>query len=680
MANDIEVVVKSKDETKPGFDSAQQGADRATKGIGARFRSMGPLLAAGAAGAGLAAGAALAGAVSSAMDREQLNAKLAARLGATGLDAEQLGKSSGKVYAAGFGDSLEDVNLAIENVTKNIGDLGKGAAGGLEGLSKKALTVAQTFDQDLGGVTAAVGQLMRTGMAKNADEAFDIVTKGFQSSANKADDLLETVTEYGTQFRKVGISGQQMTGLLNQGLKAGARDADTVADAIKEFSIRAIDGSKNTAAGFKALGLSGKQMAEDIAGGGPKANKALDLTLDKLRAMKDPAARSAAAVQLFGTKAEDLGDALYALDPSEAVAALGQVEGATDAVGKAMQETSGAKIERFKRRMSAGFTATGGAVLGLAEKIGGKLAPVWDDVQEKAGPVVSDLSQKLLPALGTALNGVISYGKSYYSTIMSIVDKAMPLIQTALNNFRDAIDQAKNSGVPWAGLLKTLGTILGVVAGVIAGVVVVAITALSFQLKIATGLIKPLWEVFKILVGVFLRGAGQILHAMALAFGWIPGIGPKLKAADKEFQKFRDRVNDALAGIHDRHVSVNVISKVNGTRVSTGYFERVLNAKPGRATAFAHGGITGAQGGGPRSGLIMVGEHGRELLETAPGSTVHSNPDTERMLAQAAGAGGSAGVQSLVIEWVGGAAGDEFLAWLRKNIRIRGGVTAALGA
>lgn len=678
MANDIEVVVRSKDETKPGFDSAERGADRATKGIGARFRSMGPLLAAGAAGAGLAAGAALAGAVSSAMDREQLNAKLAARLGATGLDAERLGKTSGHVYAAGFGDSLEEVNTAIEGVTKNIGDLGKSAAGGLEGLSKKALSVSKVFDQDLGGVTAAVGQMLRTGMAKNADEAFDIITKGFQSSANKADDLLETVTEYGTQFRKVGIDGKQMTGLLNQGLLAGARDADTVADAIKEFSIRAIDGSKNTAAGFKALGLSGKKMAEDVAAGGPRANKALDLTLDKLREIKDPAARSAAAVQLFGTKAEDLGDALYALDPSEAVASLGEVEGAADAVGKAMQETAGAKIERFKRRMSQGFTEAGGAALGLAEKIGTKFAPVWDEVQAKAGPVISDLARKLIPALGRAFNGIIEYGKKYYGTIMSIVDKAMPLIRTAMDNFRDAIDNAKNSGVPWMELLKTLGTVLATVAGVIAAVVVVAITALSYQIKIATGLIKPLWTAFRALVNVFLEGAGQILHAMALAFGWIPGIGPKLKAADKEFQKFRDRVNDALAGIHNRHVSVDVISKVNGTRVSTGYFDRVLNAKPGRATAFAHGGIIGAQGGGPRSGLVMVGEHGRELIEAAPGSTVHSNPDTERMLARAAGAGG--GAQTLVVEWVGGAAGDEFMSWLRKNIRFRGGVTAALGA
>jgi hypothetical protein len=37
-------------------------------------------------------------------------------------------------------------------------------------------------------------------------------------------------------------------------------------------------------------------------------------------------------------------------------------------------------------------------------------------------------------------------------------------------------------------------------------------------------------------------------------------------------------------------------------------------------------------------------------------------------------------VTHLTLEWVGGNAGDEFIAWLRKNIRVRGGsVQSVLG-
>ncbi|NUR03061.1 MAG: phage tail tape measure protein [Streptomyces sp.] len=56
---------------------------------------------------------------------------------------------------------------------------------------------------------------------------------------------------------------------------------------------------------------------------------------------------------------------------------------------------------------------------------------------------------------------------------------------------------------------------------------------------------------------------------------------------------------------------------------------------------YAHGGVIGAASGGPRSRLTLVGEHGPELVSLAPGSTVHSNPDTRRMLSGASG--GAAG-------------------------------------
>ncbi|MEK8108654.1 phage tail tape measure protein [Micromonospora sp. M12] len=139
----------------------------------------------------------------------------------------------------------------------------------------------------------------------------DILTRAFQETGDQAGDLLDTYSEYSVQFAKLGLDGKEATGLLIQGLKAGARDVDTVADSIKEFSIRAIDGSESSADGFKALGLNAKTMTAQIASGGAGAQKGLDVVLDRLRAMKDPVERDAAAVALFGTKAEDMGQALW---------------------------------------------------------------------------------------------------------------------------------------------------------------------------------------------------------------------------------------------------------------------------------------------------------------------------------------------------------------------------------
>lgn len=89
----------------------------------------------------------------------------------------------------------------------------------------------------------------------------------------------------------------------------------------------------------------------------------------------------------------------------------------------------------------------------------------------------------------------------------------------------------------------------------------------------------------------------------------------------------------------------------------------------------AAGGVVGAASGGPRSGLVMVGERGRELVRLPAGSRVMNNAQTER--AMAGGHGGGV----LQIEWVGDRGGDALLKWIRESIRIRGGsVQTVLGS
>jgi len=106
----------------------------------------------------------------------------------------------------------------------------------------------------------------------------------------------------------------------------------------------------------------------------------------------------------------------------------------------------------------------------------------------------------------------------------------------------------------------------------------------------------------------------------------------------------------------------------------------IYNARRGNSLypeGFAHGGIIGgAAVGGPRGGLTWVGEQGPELVRLPSGSTVVPSGQSRTMAAEAA----SGGAQPLQIEWVGGNGGDEFMTWLRKNIRIRGGnVQTVLG-
>ena len=325
--------------------TVQQNAQQAQRTSEKAWKAMGNA----AKVAGVAAGAALTASVMEGMEREKSSDKLSAALGLGPEEAKRMASVSADIYKGAWGESTEEVNQALKQVMLNVGGMKNATNADLQSITTKTMDLATTFDQDLAGTTRAVGQMMKTGMAKDANEALDLITVGMQSGANKADDMMDTMNEYGTQFRKMGIDGSTAMGLLSQGIAGGARDADLVADSIKEFSIRAIDGSKATVQGFTALGLSAKDMQAKFAKGGPAASAGLGEVMDKLRAVEDPAKRSAIAVKLFGTQAEDMGEALFALDPSKAVASMGQVGGASQQLSDTLNDNAATQIEGYKR-------------------------------------------------------------------------------------------------------------------------------------------------------------------------------------------------------------------------------------------------------------------------------------------------------------------------------------------
>jgi TP901 family phage tail tape measure protein len=55
-----------------------------------------------------------------------------------------------------------------------------------------------------------------------------------------------------------------------------------------------------------------------------------------------------------------------------------------------------------------------------------------------------------------------------------------------------------------------------------------------------------LLRIFAAIVGAWLTVVGAIIHAAAKAFGWVPGIGGKLKTADRAFQAMKRGATDAL--------------------------------------------------------------------------------------------------------------------------------------
>ncbi|MGW6518539.1 phage tail tape measure protein [Streptomyces sp. NPDC054962] len=374
-------------------DGATDGADAAGGSITDSLKG----LAMGAIGAAL--GAALMGGIAAAMEQEQVTAKLGAALGATPAEAKRYGEIAGNLYANAI---VEDFQTAADAIRATMGSglvPADATNAQIESISTKAADLATTFDQEVGGVTKAVSQLLRTGLASSATEAFDVLTAGFQSSANGGDDLLDTVNEYSVQWKRVGLDGQTALGLIDQAMKAGARDSDQVADALGQFGELALSSSQGVKDAFASIGLNADDMSAKIGAGGASAEQALQQTLDALRGTTNQQTKLNAATALFGDPGTVMGDALFALDPASAAASSGmdKAAGATDRLGSTLHDTAGAKLEKFKRGMTQAFVETlGNNVVPVIEKFGGFLTDHMAEIKLAAVVILATIVPALI--------------------------------------------------------------------------------------------------------------------------------------------------------------------------------------------------------------------------------------------------------------------------------------------
>jgi phage-related minor tail protein len=523
-----------------GLADTSESAGSQVEGMGGKFGKLKGALA--GMGGMVAAALPLAGlmAFQSGLDEIANRAKTAASMGLTGKDAATAGKLAGDLYVSGFGESTAETGQIVKRVHDDL-NMSVNSVD-FKPIANKVATVSQVMDQDIGGTTRAVANLMRNGLAKNANEALDIVASGFTHGVDKSEDFLDTLNEYGTQFRKMGLDGATATGILSQGLKGGARDADLVADAIKEFSIRAIDGSATTATGFKSIGLNAGEMAKRIGKGGKSASDALQETMDKLRAMKDPVKQSAAATALFGTQSEDLGKALYSIDPKHAVDSLGKVKGSAQQMADTMSKNAAAKVETFKRKIEHGFTSAAASAITAFQGLGTKLGPTFDKIGQATAPfmkglgeiggkiktsfetgaartALDQLGQKLSgiwQVVGPALSGFVAFFKT---TLMPLFQelwtKAQPVLVQLWSTFKTYLDFIKLEiqmfveGVKW--LWQTFGA-------TIISYVKVAWDAIW---QVIGGVLSIIQGIYNTFIGIFTGNWSQAWHGIKQIFSGI---------------------------------------------------------------------------------------------------------------------------------------------------------------
>jgi hypothetical protein len=392
----------SKAMTAAGASGGEKFGDAAAKSGGESFTSkIGGLLKKGALAAGGAAGLALGYGIASGLERGRVSDKLAASLGVGERKSKELGEVAGSLYANAYGESFEEVNGAVGAVSASLGDLGKGA---LKEQTANALNFAAAFDIDVTRAVSSAGNVMKSGLAKNATRAFDLITRASQKvPVHLREDVLDASDEYAQFFDTLGFTGKDAFDVLVSGADKGVYGIDKAGDAIKEFTIRSTDMSTASKASYKAIGLDAEDMADKILKGGDDAKEATDKIIDGLLSIESPSKRANAAIGLFGTPLEDLNvrdipEFLRSLKGAED--GLDRTSGASRRLGDTLNDNASTKIETFKRQMQTkiiDFVADKFIPL-FEDKLLPKLEDFSDWFQEDGLPAIKDFGGDIKPA------------------------------------------------------------------------------------------------------------------------------------------------------------------------------------------------------------------------------------------------------------------------------------------
>lgn len=353
-----------------------------------------------------------ASAVKFGTDYQKASNQLQSETGATAEEMDTLNEAMKNTYANNFGESIEDVSNVIAELRKQVGV--KWSADAFQEMTQDAIILRDTFDYDVNESVRAAKALMDQFGIEGSD-AFDLIAQASQKGLDFSGELLDNVSEYSVQFEKLGFSAEDMFNIFESGANAGAFNLDKIGDAVKEFSIRAIDGSNTTIDGFTRLGLNADEMAQKFASGGDVAKEAFYEVIQRIAEMDNSVKQSIVGVDLFGTMWEDLGP--------DVVTQLGSIRDGFDSTKDTMQELSQIKYDD----LGSALQGIGRQVqTNLLLPISDKLLPIFNDLANKLNEAFSSGEiqgsiDKIADAIGNLVTGVAGFVEKWLPTIIDFV-------------------------------------------------------------------------------------------------------------------------------------------------------------------------------------------------------------------------------------------------------------------
>lgn len=163
----------------------------------------------------------------------------------------------------------------------------------LETMRNSIAATADTMGKDFKDVLGTADNLMAN-FHLSGEQAMDVINKGFASGADLSGDMLQKIQQYAPTFHDAGISADQMVAIIQQ-TRSGIF-SDKGLDIIDMASKKIREMSSGTASSLDAIGISSKQVQEDLAKG---TKSTFDVIQEVSTKMKD-----------FGADSQQVGDVL----------------------------------------------------------------------------------------------------------------------------------------------------------------------------------------------------------------------------------------------------------------------------------------------------------------------------------------------------------------------------------
>lgn len=163
----------------------------------------------------------------------------------------------------------------------------------LETMRNSIMATADTMGKDFNDVLATADNLM-SNYHLSGEEAMKVINDGFASGADLSGDMLNKIQQYAPTFHDAGISADQLVAILQQ-TRSGIF-SDKGLDIITMASKKIREMSTATSTSLDAIGISSKQVQQDLANG---TKNTFDIIQQVASKMKD-----------FGADSQQVGDIL----------------------------------------------------------------------------------------------------------------------------------------------------------------------------------------------------------------------------------------------------------------------------------------------------------------------------------------------------------------------------------